>query len=120
MLPENHDLQQEALLKVCDCAVEAIAQIEEWLGSASTRQAAEESIYRLRRALQRAGYEMKNGCLEYRGSILRAMEHAGIGMDDEGVIRIRRRDACLSTTELRTGRERLRPLMPVNSKQVIA
>lgn len=90
MLPENHDLQQEALLKVCDCAVEAIAQIEEWLGSASTRQAAEESIYRLRRALQRAGYEMKNGCLEYRGSILRAMEHAGIGMDDEGVIRIRR------------------------------
>ena len=34
-------------------------------------------------------YEIPNGCLEYRGAILRAMEHCGIGMDDEGVIRIR-------------------------------
>jgi hypothetical protein len=89
-LERGSQLHHEALEKVAACAVEAIAQVEEWLGSASTRQAAEESLYRLRRALQRAGYEIPNGCLEYRGAILRAMEHAGIGMDDEGVIRIRR------------------------------
>lgn len=63
--------------------------IEEWLGSASTRQAAEESLWRLRRALERAGYDMRPATLAYRGSLLRALSDVGIGMDDEGVLRFR-------------------------------
>lgn len=68
----------EQLEKICEIANFTLSVIDEWLGMASTRQAADDSIWRLHRALQQAGWDYKwRGNLEWRGSILKELNDAG-------------------------------------------
>lgn len=76
-------------LKVC---AETWNTVDEWLGSASTRQAAMDALWRMRRALEAAGYPTNESIrdnISWRGSVLESMERAGIGRGSDNEIRFR-------------------------------
>lgn len=86
----DRDSRLESLEKVAQVAAETLTTIEDWLGQASTREAAEGSIRRLWRALQAAGFgDQIREPLGWRGVLLRAMDCAGIGYGEDDEIRIR-------------------------------
>jgi hypothetical protein len=66
------------LRNLCDVANSAYSTVDEWLGQASTYQAAKDALWRMGRALRQAGYETdhKNN-LDWRGSILKELNDAG-------------------------------------------
>ncbi len=71
-------------------AADALRTIDTWLGQASTREAAMDAIWRLRRALGTAGFaDPIHHDLDWRGSLLRAMDRAGIGCGEDDEIRVR-------------------------------
>jgi hypothetical protein len=87
MDPETRLKNLETLAQV---AAETLTAIGDWLGNASTREAAEDSIRRLWRVLQAVGFDghvREN--LGWRGSLLRAMDRAGIGYGEDDEIRLR-------------------------------
>ena len=76
-------------LKVC---AETWNTVDEWLGQASTHQAAMDALHRMRRALQRAGVDVNDSIrdnISWRGSLLAAMDRAGIGLAKDNEIRLR-------------------------------
>lgn len=81
----------KVLEAVCALAVETLTTVDDWQGHASTRQAAVDALFRLSRALQRAGFPSRvTDDLRWRGSIIRALEQAGVGLDEDGVaVRVR-------------------------------
>jgi hypothetical protein len=77
---ENEKLHQRVveLEQICQVANDALSCIEEWQGMASTKQAAYDSLWRLHRALQSAGWEYNwKDNLDWRGSILKELNDAG-------------------------------------------
>lgn len=88
----NSDDNVKALREACLIAADSLATVDEWLGHASTRQAAQDALWRLTRALQRAGIPtLINSDLRWRGSIIRALEQAGLGIGECGTVRVRRK-----------------------------
>jgi hypothetical protein len=85
------DLERLKLLEaLASIAVDALRGIDNWLGQASTREAAMDAIWRLRRALETAGFaDPIHHDLDWRGSLLRAMDRAGIGCCEDDEIRLR-------------------------------
>lgn len=84
----NLAAMQEAL-KVC---AETWMTVDEWLGQASTRQAAMDALHRMRNALMRAGVDVNDSIrdnISWRGSLLSAMDRAGIGLAKDNEIRMR-------------------------------
>ena len=79
----------QALREVAGITAETLRTIDNWLGSASTREAAMEALWRLRRILEALGYTMPLEHLAWRGQIIRAMEEAGLGLGADGAIRFR-------------------------------
>jgi hypothetical protein len=76
----------ERLREVAQIATDTLQTVDEWLGMASTRQAATDALWRLTRALGRAGYPVRvHDDLRWRGSIIRACEQAGIGLGEDHV-----------------------------------
>jgi hypothetical protein len=86
MDPETRLKKLETLAQV---AAETLTVIDDWLGHASTREAAEDSMRRLWRALQAVGFNRNvRDNLGWRGSLLRAMDRAGIGCGGDDEIRL--------------------------------
>jgi hypothetical protein len=84
------DFQPDATREALDIAAQACATVDEWLGSATTRQTADEAMWRLRRTLQKAGVRVPaQAAYDYRGSILRALERAGYGIGQDFEVRRR-------------------------------
>lgn len=94
-LPDGgSDMELESRLKnleaLAQVAAETLTAVDDWLGQASTREAAEDSMRRLWRALQAVGFVGGvRDSLGWRGSILRAMDRAGIGCGEDNEIRVR-------------------------------
>ena len=66
------------LKNLCIIASQTMTVIDEWLGSASTRQAATDSMWRLNRVLEQNGFPYENKhILDWRGSILHELNDAG-------------------------------------------
>lgn len=86
---------REALEEIAVVANDTVATINEWLGNASTRQAATDSLWRLGRLLQRHGLSTSYRLgehwspLTWRGVILAAHERAGVGMGEDNEMRAR-------------------------------
>lgn len=73
-----------ALRHLASIAQDAATQFEDWIGSASTRNATIDSMYRLSRALAKAGYPSNSTrCLNWRGSLLRELNDAGFFFCEE-------------------------------------
>jgi hypothetical protein len=79
----------QALREIAGITAETLRTVDDWLGNACTREAAMESLWRLRRVLESLGYAMPLEHLAWRGQIIRAMEEAGLGLGADGAIRIR-------------------------------
>jgi hypothetical protein len=77
------------LREIAGVAVETLRSVDDWLGHASTREAAMESLWRLTRILERAGFQAPHEHLAWRGQIIRALEEAGLGLGDDGRVRLR-------------------------------
>lgn len=88
------DPQPSTIEAACGVAVEMLQTVDDWIGMASTRQAAVDAMWRLRRTLQRAGFRVHvRDDLRWRGSILRALEQAGLGVGEDGIlVRVRMPD----------------------------
>ncbi|HET9184345.1 MAG TPA: hypothetical protein VFP59_19660 [Candidatus Angelobacter sp.] len=78
-----------ALREIAGITAETLRTVDDWMGHASTREAAMDSLWRLRRLLERAGFKMPLQHLEWRGQVLRALEEAGLGIGPDGAIRVR-------------------------------
>ena len=74
--------------RCCQVAADTMQVINEWLGSASTREAAYDSMWRLDRTLRQAGFPPKREPLEWRGLVLAALEKEGFGADDDNSVRV--------------------------------
>jgi hypothetical protein len=86
----DRDSRIKSLENLAQVAAETLTTMDEWLGQASTREAAEDSMRRLWRALQAAGFSDRiREPLGWRGVLLRAMDRAGIGYGEDDEIRIR-------------------------------
>jgi hypothetical protein len=72
-------------LAVADAAIEALQNTHDWLGSAMTRNAVEESWARLERRLRTVGVLTNRRVpeLRWRGSLLNALERAGFRASGE-------------------------------------
>jgi hypothetical protein len=80
----------KVLEAIASIAADTLRSIDDWLGQASTREAAMDAIWRLRRALQTAGFDDPiHHDLDWRGCMLRAMESADIGCGEDDEIRLR-------------------------------
>ncbi len=77
------------LREIAGITVETLRAVDDWLGHASTREAAMESLWRLTRILERAGFQAPHEHLAWRGQIIRALEEAGLGLGDDGRVRLR-------------------------------
>jgi hypothetical protein len=88
---EGQELYTElhALREIAGITAETLRTVDDWLGHASTREAAMDSLWRLRRILERVGFKMPLEHLEWRGQIVRALEEAGLGIGSDSAIRIR-------------------------------
>lgn len=66
------------LESVCHVAEQAYCCVDEWWGSASTKQAARDSMWRLGRALRQNGFKVVDyDNLDWRGAILKELNDAG-------------------------------------------
>lgn len=84
---------REQLERIAVVALETMNQIDDWMGSASTRSAAVDSMWRLRKTLDAAGlywYTKHNNNLEWRGSLIAALDRAGWRCGDDECKEIRR------------------------------
>jgi hypothetical protein len=81
---ELHRLRQ-----IAGITAQTIQTIDNWLGHAGTREAAMDSLWRLMRILEAAGYKKSLEHLEWRGQLVRAMEDAGVGVGNDGTLRVR-------------------------------
>jgi len=79
----------QALREIAGITAETLRTVDDWLGNASTREAAMEALWRLRRILEGLGYRMPLEHLAWRGQIIRAMEEAGLGLGVDGFLRVR-------------------------------
>jgi hypothetical protein len=79
----------KSLREIAGMTAETLRTVDNWLGHASTREAAMDALWRLRRILERAGFSMPAEHLEWRGQIIRALEEAGLGIGEDGAIRVR-------------------------------
>jgi hypothetical protein len=77
------------LRQVAGITAQTILTIDNWLGHVGTREAAMDSLWRLMRILESAGYKRPLEHLEWRGQLVRAMEEAGIGLGNDGTLRVR-------------------------------
>jgi len=77
------------LRELAGIAAETLRTIDNWLGHASTREAAMEALWRFRRILEAVGFPMPLDHLAFRGQIIRAMEESGVGLGEDGVLRLR-------------------------------
>jgi hypothetical protein len=77
------------LREIAGVTVETLRSVDDWLGHASTREAAMESLWRLTRILERAGFQVAHAHLAWRGQIIRALEEAGLGLGDDDKVRLR-------------------------------
>jgi hypothetical protein len=77
------------LRQIAGITAQTIQAVDNWLGHAGTREAAMDSLWRLMRILEAAGYKKPLEHLEWRGQLVRAMEEAGIGLGDDGALRVR-------------------------------
>jgi hypothetical protein len=69
-------------------AQQTLDEIDNWLGSASTRQAAMDSIWRLQRVLQQLGFKHDwHNTLDWRGSLLKELNDAGFFSGEGGLFR---------------------------------
>ena len=79
----EHIQQLDAL---CTASAQTVNEIEDWWGHASTGQAARDSLWRLGRMLEKAGYRTmgRRDTLDWRGSLLDELWKAGFhkGEDD--------------------------------------
>lgn len=75
---DNLEKENETLRGICQTARDTLGEIDDWLGSASTRQAAMDSLWRLQRRLQQAGftYNWRNA-LDWRHVTLKELNDAG-------------------------------------------
>lgn len=73
-----------ALRRLASIARDAATQFSDWIGQASTRNAAVDSMYRLSRALTHAGFPYNgDASLNWRGSILDELNAAGFFFCEE-------------------------------------
>jgi hypothetical protein len=85
----------EWLRKIATSAYEAMLVIEEWLGNASTRQAAMDALWRLHKRFQQIGlnqgYRLGQNWspLDWRGCMGKALSDVGFGLSDEAPPQIR-------------------------------
>jgi hypothetical protein len=79
----------QALREVAGITAETLRTVDDWLGNASTREAAMDALWRLRRILEGLGYRMPLEHLAWRGQVIRAMEEAGLGLGVDGALRVR-------------------------------
>jgi hypothetical protein len=79
----------QILRQLAGITAQTILTIDNWLGHAGTREAAMDSLWRLMRILEAAGYKRPLEHLEWRGQLIRAMEEAGIGLGNDGTLRVR-------------------------------
>jgi hypothetical protein len=88
---EGQELYTElrSLRELAGITAETLRTVDEWLGQASTREAAMDALWRLRRILERVGFKTPLEHLEWRGQIVRALEEAGLGVGTDGAIRVR-------------------------------
>jgi hypothetical protein len=77
------------LRQVAGITAQTIQAVDNWLGHGGTRESAMDSLWRLMRILEGAGYKRPLEHLEWRGQLVRAMEEAGIGVGDDGLLRVR-------------------------------
>jgi hypothetical protein len=77
------------LREVAGIAAETLRTVDNWLGNASTREAAMEALWRFRRILEAVGYPMPLEHFQFRGQLTRAMEESGVGLGVDGVLRLR-------------------------------
>lgn len=80
---DDVDLLRLALLS----AIDAHVCVTEWLGHASTQQAAYDSMHRFRRILWGLGLNPVGSTLDWRGSLIEALERAGFRASEDGDIR---------------------------------
>jgi hypothetical protein len=78
-----------ALREMAGITAETLRTVDDWMGHASTREAAMDSLWRLRRILERVGFKLPLQHLEWRGQLVRALEEAGLGVGADGAIRVR-------------------------------
>jgi hypothetical protein len=78
------------LRELAGITADALTTIDNWLGSAGTREAAMDALWRLARILQGMGYELPHDNLRWRGQLARALEEAGLGIGSDGALRVRR------------------------------
>lgn len=79
----------QLLREITGITADTLQTVDNWLGQAGTREGAMDSLWRLRRILEAAGYKMPTENLKWRGQLVRAMEEAGIGLGEDGAIRVR-------------------------------
>lgn len=71
---------------ICQVANDTLCAIDMWLGMASTRQAADDSIWRLHRMLQQAGWDYDwRHYLEWRGAMIKELNDAGFFVGADGL-----------------------------------
>jgi hypothetical protein len=85
--PVYRELQ--LLREIASISSQTIQAVDCWLGQAGTREAAMDSLWRLKRILESAGYKKPLAYLECPQSLVRAMEEAGIGLGQDGKVRVR-------------------------------
>jgi hypothetical protein len=77
------------LRQIAGITAQTIQAVDNWMGHAGSREAAMDSLWRLTRILEGAGYKRPLDHLEWRGQLVRAMEEARIGLGDDGTLRVR-------------------------------
>lgn len=78
-----------ALRELAAMTADTLRTVENWLGSAGTRESAMDSLWRLARHVQGLGYDLPVENLTWRGQLVRALEEAGLGIGADGTIRLR-------------------------------
>jgi hypothetical protein len=82
-----HELQM--LRELAGITADTLVTVENWLGSAGTREGAMDSLWRLARILKGMGYALPLDNLQWRGQLARALDDAGLGLGSDNTIRIR-------------------------------
>jgi hypothetical protein len=94
---ESNQIYRELQLlrEIAGITAQTLRTIENWLGHAGTRESAMDSLWRLARILEGAGHKIPTEGLEWRGQLVRALEESGIGMGEDGALRLRQQgDRC--------------------------
>ncbi len=80
---EDIELLRFALL----VAIESHSTVREWLNHASTQNAAHDAMWRFQRILWGLGINTVGAALDWRGSLIEALERAGFRASEDGDIR---------------------------------